>query len=79
MLEKVFQDSQHHHPFFTQSILQPNSAQGVKAMVSESKFQVTIKTQNFTNSVASEITSLFELQVSYLQNGAKKDIYLKSH
>lgn len=48
-------------------------------MVLESKFQVTIKTQNFTNSVASEITSLSELQVSYLQNGASKDIYLKSH
>lgn len=48
-------------------------------MVSESKFQVTIKTQIFTNSVASEITSFSELQVSYLQNGANKDIYLKHH
>lgn len=38
-------------------------------MVSESKFQVTIRTQIFTNSVAFEITSLSELQVSYLQMG----------
>lgn len=41
-------------------------AQGVNAMTLESKLQVTIKIQKFTNSGASEITSLSELQVPQL-------------